>query len=167
MTATDHLAEFVATTRLADIPADVVARGRLVLADCIGCMVAGAVVPEMRRLAALHADRVMFALGADVERLKWGVALARKTRREAGLDPDEVARIKACIKVVEQARRDARREKTAFEVTSSARDVDGVHMLEELGATRCQAGVSAGPRGHKDDFIAGLKRYADGVIAKV
>jgi 2-methylcitrate dehydratase PrpD len=57
VTATDHLAEFVATTRLADIPADVAARGRLVLADCIGCMVAGAVVPEMRRLAALHADR--------------------------------------------------------------------------------------------------------------
>ena len=44
VTATDQLAEFVAATRLADIPADVVARGRLVLADCIGCMVAGAVV---------------------------------------------------------------------------------------------------------------------------
>ncbi|HSS08477.1 MAG TPA: TIGR03619 family F420-dependent LLM class oxidoreductase [Acidimicrobiales bacterium] len=86
---------------------------------------------------------------------------------KAGLDPDELARITACLKVVEQARRDAGREKTAFEVTSSARDVDGVHMLEELGATRCQAGVSAGPRGHKDDFIAGLKRYADEVIAKV
>ena len=57
MTATDQLAEFVAATRLADIPADVIARGRLVLADCIGCMVAGAVVPEVRRLAALHVDR--------------------------------------------------------------------------------------------------------------
>ena len=57
MTATDQLAEFVASTRLADIPADVIARGRLVLADCVGCMVAGAVVPEMRRLAALHVDR--------------------------------------------------------------------------------------------------------------
>ena len=50
MTATDQLAEFVAATRLADIPADVIDRGRLVLADCIGCMVAGAVVPEVRRL---------------------------------------------------------------------------------------------------------------------
>ena len=57
MTATDQLAEFVTATRLADIPADVIARGRLVLADCIGCMVAGAVVPEVRRLAALHVDR--------------------------------------------------------------------------------------------------------------
>jgi 2-methylcitrate dehydratase PrpD len=51
VTATDRLAEFVAGTRLADIPADVIARGRLILADCIGCMVAGAVEPEVRRLA--------------------------------------------------------------------------------------------------------------------
>ena len=57
MTATDQLAEFVASTRLADIPADVVARARLVLADCVGCMVAGGIVPEVRRLAALHVDR--------------------------------------------------------------------------------------------------------------
>ena len=63
MTATDQLGEFVASTRLADIPADVIARGRLVVADCVGCMVAGAVVPEMRRLAALHVDR-----GNPVER---------------------------------------------------------------------------------------------------
>jgi 2-methylcitrate dehydratase PrpD len=55
--ATDQLAEFVASTRLADIPADVIARGRLILADCIACMAAGAVVPEMRRLAALHVGR--------------------------------------------------------------------------------------------------------------
>jgi 2-methylcitrate dehydratase PrpD len=57
VTATNRLAEFVAGTRLADIPADVIARGRLILADCIGCMVAGAVEPEVRRLAALHVDR--------------------------------------------------------------------------------------------------------------
>jgi 2-methylcitrate dehydratase PrpD len=57
VTATDQLAEFVAATGLADIPADVIARGRLILADCIGCMVAGAVVPEVRRLAALQVGR--------------------------------------------------------------------------------------------------------------
>ena len=56
-TATEMLAEFVATTRLADIPADVAARGRLILADCVGCMIAGAAVPEVRRLAALQSDR--------------------------------------------------------------------------------------------------------------
>src|SRR6516165_5650617 len=52
-TATDELAHFIAGTSLADIPPDVIDRGRLVLADCIGCMAAGAIVPEMRRLASL------------------------------------------------------------------------------------------------------------------
>jgi 5,10-methylenetetrahydromethanopterin reductase len=33
----------------------------------------------------------MFTLGADVERLAWGIALARQTRRDAGLDPDGIA----------------------------------------------------------------------------
>jgi 2-methylcitrate dehydratase PrpD len=56
-TATDMLAEFIATTRFTDIPTDVVARGRVIIADCVGCMVAGAGVPEVRRLAALQSDR--------------------------------------------------------------------------------------------------------------
>jgi len=34
---------------------------------------------------------VMFTLGADVERLRWGIELAKKTRRDAGLDPDAIA----------------------------------------------------------------------------
>ena len=46
--------------------------------------------PRVIALAALHAERVMFALGADVERLQWGIELAKKTRRQAGLDPDGV-----------------------------------------------------------------------------
>lgn len=41
-------------------------------------------------IAARHADRVMFALGADEERIAWGIALARKTRKDAGLDPDGI-----------------------------------------------------------------------------
>jgi len=57
MTATRALSEFVAVTRLADLPADVVARGALILADCVACMVAGSAAPEMRRLVALEADR--------------------------------------------------------------------------------------------------------------
>ena len=47
--------------------------------------------PKVIAMAALHAERVMFALGADVERLTWGIALAKKTRQEAGLDPDGIA----------------------------------------------------------------------------
>jgi len=56
-TATESLAEFVAATQFANIPADVMARGRLILADCVGCMIAGAAVPEVQRLAALQPDR--------------------------------------------------------------------------------------------------------------
>ncbi len=47
--------------------------------------------PKVIAMAALHAERVMFTLGADVERLTWGIALARQTRKAAGLDPDGVA----------------------------------------------------------------------------
>ncbi len=47
--------------------------------------------PKVIAIAALHADRVMFALGADVERLQWGITLAKQTRREAGLDPNSIS----------------------------------------------------------------------------
>ncbi len=47
--------------------------------------------PKVIALSALHADRIMFTLGADFERLKWGIDLARKTREDAGLDPDGIA----------------------------------------------------------------------------
>jgi len=47
--------------------------------------------PKVIALSALHAERVMFTLGADVERLAWGIALAKKTRKDAGLDPDGIA----------------------------------------------------------------------------
>ena len=47
--------------------------------------------PKVIALAALHAERVMFTLGADVERLAWGIALARQTRKAAGLDPAGIA----------------------------------------------------------------------------
>jgi 5,10-methylenetetrahydromethanopterin reductase len=47
--------------------------------------------PKVIALAALHAERVMFTLGADTERLAWGIALAKKTRKDAGLDPDAIA----------------------------------------------------------------------------
>jgi 5,10-methylenetetrahydromethanopterin reductase len=47
--------------------------------------------PRVIAMAAVHAERVMFTLGADVDRLAWGIALARQAREEAGLDPDGVA----------------------------------------------------------------------------
>jgi 5,10-methylenetetrahydromethanopterin reductase len=58
----------------AKVPVEVAASGQRVIA-----------------IAARHADRVMFALGADEERIAWGIDLARRTRQEAGLDPDGIA----------------------------------------------------------------------------
>jgi len=46
--------------------------------------------PRVIALAALHADRVMFALGADEERIAWGIAVAKEARRKAGLDPNGI-----------------------------------------------------------------------------
>src|SRR5258708_5204535 len=47
--------------------------------------------PRVIAIAALNADRIMFALGADVSRLAWGIALAKETRANAGLDPNGIA----------------------------------------------------------------------------
>jgi 5,10-methylenetetrahydromethanopterin reductase len=47
--------------------------------------------PRVIAAAARTADRVMFTLGAEAERLAWGIELARQARREAGLDPDTMA----------------------------------------------------------------------------
>ena len=47
--------------------------------------------PRVIAIAALHADRIMFALGADAARLEWGIALAKETRAKAGLDPNGLA----------------------------------------------------------------------------
>lgn len=47
--------------------------------------------PKVIAMSALHADRVMFTLGADVERLSWGIELAKRTRKDAGLDPNAIA----------------------------------------------------------------------------
>ena len=47
--------------------------------------------PKVIAIAALHADRIMFALGADAARISWGIALAKESRAKAGLDPNGIA----------------------------------------------------------------------------
>jgi 5,10-methylenetetrahydromethanopterin reductase len=47
--------------------------------------------PKVIAIGALHADRVMFTLGADPERIAWGIDIARTARIDAGLDPDGIA----------------------------------------------------------------------------
>lgn len=42
-------------------------------------------------LSAVIADRMAFAVGADPDRVRWAVDLARRARGAAGLDPDGIA----------------------------------------------------------------------------
>lgn len=46
--------------------------------------------PRVIAIAALHADRIMFALGAEPQRIAWGMQIARDARLAAGLDPDGI-----------------------------------------------------------------------------
>jgi 5,10-methylenetetrahydromethanopterin reductase len=43
--------------------------------------------PRVLAVAGRRADRVALGLGADVDRLRWAIGLARTARAEAGLDP--------------------------------------------------------------------------------
>jgi 5,10-methylenetetrahydromethanopterin reductase len=43
--------------------------------------------PRVMRLAGRHADEVMLALGADPERISWGIATVREAAARAGRDP--------------------------------------------------------------------------------
>ena len=47
--------------------------------------------PLAIKVAARQADRIMFTLGADADRIAWGIELAKQARRDAGLDPDGIA----------------------------------------------------------------------------
>jgi 2-methylcitrate dehydratase PrpD len=116
--------EFVAETRIADLPADVVARGSLILADCVGCMVAGSAAPEMRRLVALEADRgkpCATALGRAVRPAEDAAAYVNGT---AGTwhDLDEgnlSTRTHAAIQIIPAALAEAK-----------ARNLSGARLLE-------------------------------------
>ena len=46
--------------------------------------------PKVIAAAARHADRIMFALGADPQRIAWGLEHARQVRREVGLSEDGI-----------------------------------------------------------------------------
>ncbi len=47
--------------------------------------------PRVIAAAARHADRILFALGASPDRLRWGMDTARQARLDAGLDPEAIA----------------------------------------------------------------------------
>ena len=47
--------------------------------------------PRVIGIGARHAERVMFTLGADPERLQWGIETAREAATAHGRDPDTLA----------------------------------------------------------------------------
>ncbi len=106
------LAPPVDTLKLADTPAD--SRLRWLNAQDKKVPVAVAASgPRVIGTAARHADIVMFALGADLNRLGWGLEQARTARREAGLDPDGI-RYGAYLNIVCHPQLEAAREMVQF-----------------------------------------------------
>lgn len=89
LTYWQQMAPRVETLQLADTPKD----SRLIWLTSEDKKVPVEVVatgPKAIAAASRHADQVMFALGADTERVKWGLEEARSARREAGLDPNGI-----------------------------------------------------------------------------
>ena len=64
--------------------------------------------PKVIAIGARHADRIMFTLGADPERLKWGIEVARAAAKDDDRDPYTLAFgayvNMACHPQIEQAR---------------------------------------------------------------
>jgi 5,10-methylenetetrahydromethanopterin reductase len=76
--------------------------------------------PRVLRLAALFADRVMLAVGADPARVAWAAAHVRRVRDENGLDPNGVA-IGSYVNVVCDPNLDAARSMIAGGLATFAR----------------------------------------------
>lgn len=55
--------------------------------------------PKVLRLAAIYGDRVMLAVGADLDRLRWGIGVARQAAEAAGNDPGDL-RFGAYVNVI-------------------------------------------------------------------
>lgn len=76
--------------------------------------------PRVIAAAARSADRLLFAVGADTERLQWGIETARRARRDAGLDPDTLE-YGAYLNVVSHPNLDTARALAAGKVSGFAR----------------------------------------------
>ena len=109
----------VATLELADTPA----ASRLVFRrpeDPLVPIEVAATGPRVIAAAARSADRIAFALGADPERLAWGIETAKTARNEAGLDPDSLS-FAACVNLVAHPQIESAREMVAGGLTTFAR----------------------------------------------
>lgn len=85
-----HLADTPQESRIAWLSRDAErASADKVSVDKVSVEVA-ATGPKVIGIAARHADRIMFTLGADVERLEWGIATAREAAIAHGRDPAQL-----------------------------------------------------------------------------
>lgn len=76
--------------------------------------------PRVLAVAARRADRVTFAVGADLERVAWARAVVLAARADAGLDQDGIS-IGAYVNVVAHPDRDTARELASGGLASFAR----------------------------------------------
>jgi 5,10-methylenetetrahydromethanopterin reductase len=76
--------------------------------------------PKVIGLAATKAERVMFALGTDPDRIAWGIEIAREARKQAGLDP-EALRFGAYANIVSHPDLATARELVSGGLTTFAR----------------------------------------------
>ena len=83
---------WIAERELAPVPIDIAATG-----------------PKVTAIAARHADRVTFAVGADPHRLRDSIQLVRQEREAAGLDPSSIS-IGAYVNAVAHPDADLARE---------------------------------------------------------
>jgi 5,10-methylenetetrahydromethanopterin reductase len=76
--------------------------------------------PKVIALAAPIVERLTFAVGADINRLSWAIDTARRSRKEAGLDPDGLA-LGAYLNVVPHEDLEVARGLAATGVTTFSR----------------------------------------------
>jgi 5,10-methylenetetrahydromethanopterin reductase len=76
--------------------------------------------PKVIALAARVADRLTFAVGADIGRLEWAMATARQAREDAGLDPGDLS-FGAFLNVVAHPDVDVARDLAAIGVSTLSR----------------------------------------------
>lgn len=97
--------------------------------------------PKVIAAAARAADRVVFAVGADLARLEWGVGVARQARIDAGLDPDGIE-FAAFVNLVPHTDVDVARALIAGSLATFAR-FSVMHGTVQGPADEAQRGVLA------------------------
>ena len=104
--------------------------------------------PKVIGIAARNADRVTFSLGADRDRLSWGIEIARRVRKDAGLEPDGIS-YGAYVACACHPRIEAARELVRGGVTTHAR-FSVMHGQVAGPATEEQREVLAAVHHHYD-----------------